>query len=81
VPCEEQALPNLHSPGGPIPAFPILDPTPGEIIKPPAPVPNIQDAIDSAGDFVDNILPLAAKQEAAYQRREARAAELKGLLR
>ena len=24
VPCEEQELPNLHAPGGPIPAFPIL---------------------------------------------------------
>ncbi len=37
VPCEEQELPNLHAPGGPIPAFPVLDETPGSVIKPPVP--------------------------------------------
>jgi phospholipid/cholesterol/gamma-HCH transport system substrate-binding protein len=68
VPCETQELPNLHAPGGPIPAFPILDPTPGSLVKPPAPVPDLQDAINSADDFVDNVLPLAAKQRADYQR-------------
>jgi hypothetical protein len=77
IPCEEQELPNLHAPGGPIPAFPILQETPGAIIKPPAPVPNPQDAVDAAQDFVDNVLPLAAKQREAYQRREARLEALK----
>jgi phospholipid/cholesterol/gamma-HCH transport system substrate-binding protein len=76
VPCENQELPNLHAPGGPIPAFPILDPTPGSLIKPPAPVPNLQEAIGGADDFVNNVLPLAARQEADYQRRLA---ELGGL--
>jgi phospholipid/cholesterol/gamma-HCH transport system substrate-binding protein len=76
VPCENQELPNLHAPGGPIPAFPILDPTPGSLVKPPAPVPNLQEAIDGADDFVDNVLPLVAKQNADYQRRLA---ELGGL--
>jgi phospholipid/cholesterol/gamma-HCH transport system substrate-binding protein len=76
VPCEEQELPNLHAPGGPIEAFPILEQSPGSVVKPPAPVPNLTDAINSAEDFVDNVLPLAAKQRAAYQRREARLAGL-----
>jgi phospholipid/cholesterol/gamma-HCH transport system substrate-binding protein len=76
VPCENQELPNLHAPGGPIPAFPVLDPTPGSLIKPPAPVPNLQEAIEGANDFVDNVLPLVARQEADYQRRLA---ELGGL--
>jgi phospholipid/cholesterol/gamma-HCH transport system substrate-binding protein len=71
VPCENQELPNMHAPGGPIPAFPILDPTPGSLIKPPAPVPNLQEAIDGANHFTDNVLPLVAKQKADYQRRLA----------
>jgi hypothetical protein len=78
LPCEEQELPNLHAPGGPIPAFPILQETPGALIKPPAPLPNPQDAVDAAQDFVDNVLPLAAKERAAYQRREARLEAAKG---
>jgi phospholipid/cholesterol/gamma-HCH transport system substrate-binding protein len=70
IPCETQELPNLHAPGGPIPAFPVLDSTPGQIVKPPAPVPDPADMINGAEDFVDNILPLVAKERAAYQRRE-----------
>jgi virulence factor Mce-like protein len=72
VPCEEQELPNLHAPGGPIPAFPVLDESPGSVIRPPVPhVPGAQDFIDSTEDFVDDVLPLVAKARAAYQRREA----------
>ena len=70
VPCETQELPNMHAPGGPIAAFPILDSTPGQIVKPPAPVPNPSDMVGGVQDFVDNVLPLVAKERAAYQRRE-----------
>jgi len=79
LPCEEQQLPNLHATGGPIAAFPVTDQSPGSVIKPPVPLPlpGTQDFIDSAEDFVDNVLPLVAKENAAYQRREARAASLR----
>jgi phospholipid/cholesterol/gamma-HCH transport system substrate-binding protein len=70
IPCETQELPNMHAPGGPIAAFPVLDSTPGQVVKPPAPVPNPTDMINGAQDFVDNVLPLVAKEKAAYQRRE-----------
>ena len=72
IPCETQELPNMHAPGGPIAAFPVLDSTPGQIVKPPAPVPNPTDMINGAQDFVDNVLPLVAKEKAAYQRREVK---------
>src|SRR4051812_18324843 len=72
IPCETQELPNMHAPGGPIPAFPITDSTPGQIVKPPAPVPNPSDMVGGAQDFLDNVLPLVAKERAAYQRREVR---------
>jgi phospholipid/cholesterol/gamma-HCH transport system substrate-binding protein len=78
IPCETQELPNLHAPGGPIPAFPVLDSTPGQIVKPPAPVPDPADMIDGAHDFVDNVLPLVAKEKAAYQRRELQLLKAKG---
>src|SRR5215204_3203477 len=78
LPCETQELPNMHAPGGPIPAFPILDSTPGQIVKPPAPVPDPADMIDGAQDFVDNVLPLVAKERAAYQRRELRLEKASG---
>ena len=72
VPCEEQELPNLHAPGGPIPAFPVLDETPGLGHQAAgARVPDASDFVDSAKDFVDDVLPLVAKERAAYQRREA----------
>jgi ABC-type transporter Mla subunit MlaD len=74
VPCETQELPNLHAPGGPIPAFPVLDQTPGSEIKPPAPLKPVSDFVDSAQDFIDNVLPLVARQRSAYQKREAEAA-------
>jgi phospholipid/cholesterol/gamma-HCH transport system substrate-binding protein len=76
VPCEEQELPNMHAPGGPIEAFPIVHQSPGSVINPPAPVPNLDDAINGANDFLDNVLPLVAKENAAYQRRDARLAGL-----
>jgi hypothetical protein len=72
VPCEEQELPNLHAPGGPIEAFPILKQSPGSLVNPPAPVPSLDDAINGAHHFVDNVLPLVTKENAAYQRRDAR---------
>ena len=72
IPCETQELPNMHAPGGPIPAFPITDSTPGQIVKPPAPVANPSDMVGGAQDFLDNVLPLVAKERAAYQRREIR---------
>jgi hypothetical protein len=78
VPCEEQELPNLHAPGGPIPAFPVLDESPGSVIKPPAPVPPAGEFLGSIGDFVDDVLPLVAKERAAYQRREARLTKQEG---
>jgi phospholipid/cholesterol/gamma-HCH transport system substrate-binding protein len=78
VPCEEQELPNLHAPGGPIPAFPVLEKSEGSEIKPPAPVPPVSSFLDSAQDFVDNVLPLVAQERAAYARREARLAKQEG---
>jgi virulence factor Mce-like protein len=75
VPCEEQELPNLHAPGGPIPAFPVLEESPGSVVKPPAPTPPVESFLDSAQDFVDDVLPLVAKERAAYDRREARLAK------
>jgi virulence factor Mce-like protein len=76
VPCEEQELPSLHATGGPIEAFPVTDQTPGSFIKPPVPtpLPDPQDFIDSAEDYLDNVLPLVAAEKTAYQRREARLA-------
>src|SRR4051812_21325257 len=72
LPCETQDLPNMHAPGGPIAAFPILESSPGQLVKPPAPVPSLSDAVGGAQDFLDNVLPLVAKERAAYQRREVR---------
>jgi phospholipid/cholesterol/gamma-HCH transport system substrate-binding protein len=72
VPCEEQELPNLHAPGGPIEAFPILKQSPGSLVKPPAPVPSLDQAIGGANDFLNNVLPLVSKEKAAYERRDAR---------
>jgi phospholipid/cholesterol/gamma-HCH transport system substrate-binding protein len=70
VPCETQELPNLHAPGGPIAAFPVLDSTPGQLVKPPVPVPSPTEMLNGAQDYLDNVLPLVAKEKAAYQRRE-----------
>ena len=81
MPCEEQELPNLNAPGGPVEAFPVLDETPGSLILPPAPDVNPDDLpgiIDEANDFVDNVLPLVARERAAYRREEARLARLEG---
>ena len=78
IPCETQELPNMHAPGGPIAAFPVLDSTPGQVVKPPAPVPNPTDMINGAQDFVDNVLPLVAKEKAAYQRRELKLRKARG---
>jgi hypothetical protein len=78
VPCEEQELPNLHAPGGPIPAFPVLDESPGSVIKPPAPVPSPDAFLDSVGKFVDDALPLVASERAAYQRRQAQVMKREG---
>jgi hypothetical protein len=64
LPCEEQELPNLHAPGGPIPAFPLLDQSPGSFIKPPAPLPDPTGAVEGIEDFVDGVLPLVAKRKA-----------------
>jgi ABC-type transporter Mla subunit MlaD len=72
IPCELQELPNLHAPGGPIEAFPILKKSPGSVINPPAAVPHLDQAVNGAKDFVDNVLPLVQRQDAAYLRREAR---------
>jgi phospholipid/cholesterol/gamma-HCH transport system substrate-binding protein len=79
IPCETQELPNLHAPGGPIPAFPILESTAGQLVKPPAPVPNVSDMVNGAQDFVDNALPLVAKENTAYAKREAKLLKLRGL--
>ena len=76
MPCENQELPNLHAPGGPIPAFPILQRSPGSLVKPPVPVPSLDEAVGGANNFVDDVLPQIAKQDADYQRRIA---ELSGL--
>ena len=78
IPCEEQELPDLHAPGGPIPAFPVLDHSPGSVVKPPAPVPSLSGFLDSAQNFVDDVLPLVAKERAAYDRRELRLAKQEG---
>jgi phospholipid/cholesterol/gamma-HCH transport system substrate-binding protein len=81
VPCETQELPNLHAPGGPIPAFPILEQSPGQLVKPPAPVKPVSDFIEGANDFLNNALPLAAKQRTEYQRKLARLENLEGARR
>ena len=78
IPCEEQELPNLHAPGGPIPAFPVLDKSQGSELKPPAPTPPISNFLDSAQNFVDTALPAVAKENAAYARREARLSKQEG---
>jgi phospholipid/cholesterol/gamma-HCH transport system substrate-binding protein len=81
IPCETQELPNLHAPGGPIPAFPILEQTPGQLVKPPAPVKPVSDFIEGANDFLNNALPLAAKQRTEYQRKLAGLENLEGARR
>jgi virulence factor Mce-like protein len=73
VPCEEQELPNMHAPGGPIPAFPVLDESPGSFIKPPAPVPDPNEALEGINDFIDDVLPLIALERAKYRREAAQA--------
>jgi phospholipid/cholesterol/gamma-HCH transport system substrate-binding protein len=78
VPCEEQELPNLHAPGGPIAAFPVLDESPGSFIKPPAPVPDPSEAIEGINDFVDDVLPLVALERSKHQREAAQAARREG---
>ena len=78
IPCEEQELPNLHAPGGPIPAFPVLEQSRGSEIKPPAPTPPLNSFLDAAQAFVDNALPLVAKERTAYAEREARLAKQEG---
>jgi phospholipid/cholesterol/gamma-HCH transport system substrate-binding protein len=78
VPCETQELPNLHAPGGPIAAFPILESSPGQLVKPPAPVPSLSDAVGGAQDFVNEVLPLVAKEKAAYAKREAKLLKVRG---
>jgi phospholipid/cholesterol/gamma-HCH transport system substrate-binding protein len=78
VPCEEQELPNLHAPGGPIAAFPVLDDTPGSVIKPPAPVPDLTEAVTGINDFVDDVLPLIALERQTYRREAAAAARREG---
>jgi phospholipid/cholesterol/gamma-HCH transport system substrate-binding protein len=78
MPCENQELPNLHAPGGPIPAFPVLDESPGSVVKPPAPTPPLDSFLDAAQNFVDTTLPLVAKENTAYARREAELAAKEG---
>ena len=49
------------------------------MIKPPVPfVPGTGDFIDSAEEFLGDVLPLVAKERAAYQRREAQLAKQEG---
>ncbi|HEX5896855.1 MAG TPA: MlaD family protein [Thermoleophilaceae bacterium] len=78
IPCEEQELPNLHAPGGPIPAFPVLQESPGSVVKPPAPTPPLDSFLDAAQKFVDDTLPLITQEREAYARREARLAKQEG---
>ena len=63
VPCEEQELPNLHAPGGPIPAFPVLDEQPGlgHQAAGPGAEPGGR-ARRGINDFVDDVLPLVAQR-------------------
>jgi phospholipid/cholesterol/gamma-HCH transport system substrate-binding protein len=78
MPCENQELPNLHAPGGPIPAFPVLQESPGSVVKPPAPTPPLNSFLDAAQNFVDTTLPLVSKEHTAYARREAQLAAQEG---
>ena len=78
IPCEEQELANLHAPGGPIPAFPVLGQSQGSELKPPAPTPPLNSFLDAAKNFVDNALPLVAKERTAYAEREAQLAKQEG---
>jgi phospholipid/cholesterol/gamma-HCH transport system substrate-binding protein len=79
IPCETQELPNLHAPGGPIAAFPIVDSSPGQVVGPAAPVPSVTDMLNGAQDYVDDVLPLVSQEKAAYQRREVQLRKAKGL--
>ena len=78
IPCEDQELPNLHAPGGPIPAFPVLEHSQGSEVKPPAPTPPLSSFLDAAQNFVDTTLPLVSKERTAYAEREARLAKQEG---
>ena len=61
VPCEEQELPQPARARRPDPGLPACSTTaPVPVVKPPAPVPPVGDFLDSAQDFVDNVLPLVA---------------------
>jgi hypothetical protein len=47
-------------------------------VKPPAPTPPLSSFLDAAQNFVDTTLPLVAKENTAYARREAELAAKEG---
>ena len=70
VPCEEQELPNLHAPGGPIPAFPVLEHSPGSDDEAAgSDAAGLRASSTRRRTFVDDVLPLVA--EAARRLRPA----------
>ena len=50
-------------------------PAPGQVVEPPAPVPNPTDMLTGMQDYVDNILPLVAKEKANVPAPRAAAGE------
>jgi hypothetical protein len=51
----------------------VLDETPGSFIKPPAPLPDPNQAVEGINDFIDDVLPLIALERAKYRREAAQA--------
>ena len=73
VPCELQELPDLHAPGGPISAFPVLDQTPGMRTNAAAPAVS-EGQFDKAVSEFAEAWPEIEKARREWRRREAEAA-------
>jgi phospholipid/cholesterol/gamma-HCH transport system substrate-binding protein len=71
VPCETQALPNLHAPGGPIPKFPVLEQTPGQRLNASAPAVS-EDKFRQAMSKLAAAWPGVEKVVKQYRLKEAR---------
>jgi phospholipid/cholesterol/gamma-HCH transport system substrate-binding protein len=73
VPCETQELPDLHAPGGPISAFPVLEQTPGQRTTAPAPLVS-EDQFGAAVQRLAEAWPEVEKAREGLRAKEARAA-------
>ena len=73
MPCETQEPPDLHAPGGPISAFPVLDQTPGMRTNAAAPAVS-EGQFDKAVSEFAEAWPEIEKARKEWRRREAEAA-------